>query len=175
MTRLNPYDVALDKNPANYAPLTPLSFIRWSARVCPDRVAVVHADRRFTWTETYARARRLASALAARGVTTGHTVATLLPNVPEMYEAHFGVPMTGAVINTLTTRLDASTIACLLAHGEAKVLLVDREYSSLAARALDGLENRPLVIDVDDPAYDGEGDPLGEVVYEALLREGDPA
>ena len=138
MTRLNPYDVGLDKTPANYAPLTPLSFLKWSARVCPDRLAVVHETRRFTWAETYARARRLASALVARGVTTGDTVATLLPNVPEMYEAHFGVPMTGAVLNTLNTRLDAATIAFMLAHGEAKVLLVDREYSSLAATALPG-------------------------------------
>src|SRR5688572_8802917 len=175
MTRLNPYDVGLDKNPANYAALTPLSFIKWSARVCPDRVAVVHGDRRFTWTETYARARRLASALAARGVTTGDTVATLLPNTPEMYEAHFGVPMTGAVLNTLNTRLDAPTIAFMLEHAEAKVLLVDREYSSLAAKALAGIGHRPLVIDVDDPVYDGEGDALGGIEYEALLRDADPA
>jgi fatty-acyl-CoA synthase len=174
-TRLNPYDVGLDKNPANYAPLTPLSFLKWSARVCPDRLAVVHEGRRFTWVETYERARRLASALTARGVTAGDTVATLLPNVPEMYEAHFGVPMTGAVLNTLNTRLDAPTIRFMLEHGEAKVLLVDREYASLALTALAGIDFRPLVIDVDDPAYEGEGDPLGEVEYEALLREGDPA
>ena len=174
-TPLNPYDVGLDKNPANYAPLTPLSFLKWSARVCPDRVAVVHEGRRFTWGETDIRARRLASALAARGLTTGHTVATLLANTPEMYEAHFGVPMTGAVLNTLNTRLDAPTIRFMLEHGEATVLLVDREYSSLAARALAGIDRRPLVIDVDDPAYGGEGDSLGGIEYEALLREGDPA
>jgi len=159
MTRLSPYDVGLDKTPANYAPLTPLSFLKWSARVCPDRLAVVHETRRFTWAETYARARRLASALVARGVTTGDTVATLLPNVPAMYEAHFGVPMTGAVLNTLNTRLDAATIRFMLEHGEAKVLLVDREYASLAATALAGIDSRPLVIDVDDPAYDGDGHP----------------
>ena len=129
MTRLDPYDVGLDKNPANFAPLTPLSFIKWSARVCPERLAVIHEKRRYTWAETYARARRLASALAARGVTTGDTVAALLPNIPEMYEAHFGVAMTGAVLNTLNTRLDAPTIAFMLEHGEAKVLLVDREYA----------------------------------------------
>jgi fatty-acyl-CoA synthase len=174
MTHLNPYDVGLDRNPANYAPLTPLSFIKWSARVCPDRIAVVHEDRRFSWAETYARSRRLASALAARGIGTGDTVATLLPNTPEMYEAHFGVPMTGAVLNTLNTRLDASTIAFMLAHGEAKVLFVDREYSSLAAKALHALENRPLVIDVDDPAYEGEGESGGHMDYEALLSAGDP-
>lgn len=155
-TRLTAYDVGLDKNPANYAPLTPLSFLKWSARVGPDRLAVVHESRRFTWAETYTRARRLASALEARGVTTGDTVATLLPNTPEMYEAHFGVPMTGAVLNTLNTRLDAPSIRFMLEHGEAKVLLVDREYSSLAARALAGIERRPLVIDVEDPAYDGK-------------------
>src|SRR5215208_7440850 len=173
MTRLNPYDVALDKNPANYAPLTPLSFIKWSARVCPDRVAVVHAGRRFTWTETYARARRLASALAARGVTTGDTVATLLSNTPEMYEAHFGVPMTGAVLNTLNTRLDARAIAFMLEHGEAKVLLVDREFSALAAAALGLIERRPLVIGVDDPVYDGDGVRRG-TEYETFLAHGDP-
>src|SRR5215203_4507466 len=135
-TRLNPYDVGLDKTPANYAPLTPLSFLKWSARVCPDRLAVVHETRRFTWAETYARARRLASALAARGVTKGDTVATLLPNVPAMYEAHFGVPMTGAVLNTLNTRLDAPTIAFMLRHGEAKVLITDTEFSPTIGNAL---------------------------------------
>ena len=174
-THLNPYDVGLDKNPANYAPLTPLSFLKWSVRVCPDRLAVVHEQRRFTWADTYDRARRLASALSARGVGAGDTVATLLPNTPEMYEAHFGVPMTGAVLNTINIRLDAPTIRFMLEHGEAKVLLVDREYASLAARALAGIDRRPLVVDVDDPAYDGDGDPLGGIEYETLLREGDPA
>jgi len=170
----NPYDIGLDKNPANYAALTPLGFIAWSARVCPDRIAVIHGERRFTWADTYARARRLASALARRGVTVGDTVATLLANTPEMYEAHFGVPMTGAVLNTINTRLDASAIAFMLQHGEAKVLLVDREFSDLAAKALDMVDRRPLVIDVDDPVYDGPGERRGAVEYEAFLTGGDP-
>ena len=170
----NPYDVGLDKNPANYTPLTPLSFIAWTARVCPARLAVVHGERRFTWAETYARARRLASVLAARGIGVGDTVAALLPNTPEMYEAHFGVPMAGAVLNTLNTRLDAAAIAFMLEHGEAKVLLVDREFSPLAAKALDMVSQRPLVIDVDDPSYDGPGERLGASEYEVFLSGGDP-
>jgi fatty-acyl-CoA synthase len=166
--------MGLDRNPANYAPLTPLSFLAWSARVCPERVAVVHGERRFTWAETYARARRLASALASRGVETGDTVAALLPNIPEMYEAHFGVPMTGAVLNTLNTRLDAATIAFMLDHGEAKVLIVDREFASLADNVLASIERRPLVIGVDDPVYDGPGDWRDATPYEAFLTGGDP-
>jgi fatty-acyl-CoA synthase len=142
--------------------------------VCPDRIAVIHGERRFTWADTYARVRRLASALAGRGVTTGDTVAALLANTPEMYEAHFGVPMTGAVLNALNTRLDASAIAFMLQHADAKVLLVDREFSDLAARALNLVERRPLVIDVDDPVYDGPGERRGAVEYEALLSSGDP-
>ena len=170
----NPYDIGLGKNPANYAPLTPLGFIAWSARVCPNRVAVIHGARRFTWADTYERARRLASALANRNVGVGDTVATLLANTPEMYEAHFGVPMTGAVLNTLNTRLDASAIAFMLQHADAKVLLVDREFSDLAARALALIERRPFVIDVDDPDYDGEGERRGAVEYEEFLSGGDP-
>ena len=145
-THPNPYNVGLDKNPANYAPLTPLDFIAWSARVCPNRVAVIHGERQFSWAETYARARRLASALAGMGIAAGDTVATLLSNTPEMYEAHFGVPMTGAVLNALNTRLDAGAIAFMLGHGEAKVLLVDREFSALASAALGSMEQQPLVI-----------------------------
>src|SRR5438128_3135979 len=123
----NPYETDLDRNPANYATLTPLLFIEWSAYVYSERTAVIHGGRRFSWAETYARSRRLASALAGAGVGVGDTVATLLSNTPELYEAHFGVPMTGAVLNTLNTRLDARTIAFMLDHGEAKALIVDRE------------------------------------------------
>jgi len=169
----NPYEIGLDKNPANYAALTPLGFIAWSARVCPTRVAVIHGDRRFTWAETYARARRLASALAKRDIGFGATVSTLLANTPEMYEAHFGVPMAGAVLNTINTRLDASAIAFMLQHAETKVLLVDREFSALAVAALGMIERQPLVIGVDDPVYDGEGEVLG-VEFEAFVSEGDP-
>ena len=171
----NPYDIGLGKNPANYAPLTPIAFVAWSARVCPNRVAVIHGARRYTWAETYARACRLASALASRAVGLGDTVAALLANTPEMYEAHFGVPMTGAVLNAINTRLDAATIAFMLQHGDAKVLLVDREFSGVVAKALAMVERRPFVIDVDDPVYEGEGERLGDVEYEEFLSGGDPA
>src|SRR5574341_785055 len=127
--RSNPYEQDLDRNPANYAPLTPLSFIERSAYVYPKRVSVVHGARRFNWKETYERSRRLASALAKRGIGVGDTVAAMLANTPEMVEAHFGVPMTGAVLNTLNTRLDADAIGFMLNHGDAKLILVDREFS----------------------------------------------
>jgi fatty-acyl-CoA synthase len=172
-THQNPYNVGLDKNPANYAALTPIDFIAWSARVCPNRIAVVHGERRFTWAETYARSRRLASVLANMGIGEGDTVATLLANTPEMYEVHFGVPMTGGVINALNTRLDARAIAFMLGHGEAKVVLVDREFSATAKAAFALMDHQPLVIDVDDPVYDGDGDLLG-AEYETLLSRGDP-
>ncbi|MGW8270653.1 MAG: acyl-CoA synthetase [Burkholderiales bacterium] len=173
MTRTaNPYEQDLDKNPANYAPLTPLSFIERAAAVYPQQVAVIHGDRRQTWQETYARARRLGSALARRGIGLGDTVAAMLPNVPAMYEAHFGVPMTGAVLNTLNTRLDADAIAFMLEHGGAKLLLTDREFSATIGPAIAKL-GRPIeVIEVDDPLYDGPGETLGSRSYEALLAEG---
>jgi len=164
----------LPRNPANFAPLTPLTFISWSARVCPNRTAVIHGLRRFTWTETYERCCRLASALAKRGVEAGDTVAAMLSNTPEMYECHFGVPMRGAILNTLNTRLDADAIAFMLHHGEAKVILVDREFSSTIAAAIAKLGRRMIVVDVDDPEYEGAGGRIGEVEYEALLAGGDP-
>src|SRR5512134_1658958 len=136
MARPNPYDADLDRNPANYAPLTPLTFIEWSASVYPDRPAVLHGARRYTWQETYARCRRLASALAKRGIGVGDTVAAMLANTPEMVEMHFGVPMTGAVLNTLNTRLDAEAIAFMLQHGGAKVLVTDTEFAPTVAKAL---------------------------------------
>ena len=164
----------LPRNPANFAPLTPLTFISWSARVCPNRTAVIHGSRRFTWTETYERCCRLASALAKRGVEAGDTVAAMLSNTPEMYECHFGVPMRGAILNTLNTRLDADAIAFMLHHGEAKVILVDREFSSTIAAAIEKLGRRMIVVDVDDPEYEGAGGRIGDVEYEALLAGGDP-
>jgi len=170
----NPFETDLDKNPANHAPLTPLGFIERSASVYPERLAVVHGARRFTWKETYARCRRLASALARRGIGKGDTVAAMLANTPEMYECHFGVPMTGGVLNTLNTRLDAEAIAFMLKHGEAKVLLTDKEFSATIEGALAKLGARITVIDVDDPEYAGPGKRLGENTYEELLAEGDP-
>src|SRR5262244_4159014 len=129
MSGSNPFETDLDKNPANYAPLTPLGFIERAAYVYPARTAVVHGKRRYTWAETYARCRRLASALAKRGIGAGDVVAVMLANTPEMVECHFGVPMTGAVLNTLNTRLDAEAIGFMLEHGGAKLVIVDREFS----------------------------------------------
>jgi fatty-acyl-CoA synthase len=170
----NPYQTGLDKNAANYVPLTPLTFIERSAYVYPDRLSLIHGARRYTWGETYTRCRRLASALVAHGVGPGDTVAVMLNNTPEMYECHFGVPMTGAVLNTMNTRLDADTVAFTLDHGEAKVFITDREYSATVKNALGKTARRPLVIDVDDPEYTGSGERLGTIEYEALLAGGDP-
>ena len=146
----SPYARDLDRNAANYAPLTPISFLERAASVYPDRLAVVHGPRRYSWRETYARCRRLASALVGKGVGVGDTVAVMLANTPEMYECHFGVPMTGAVLNALNTRLDGESIAFMLDHGEAKVLIVDREFSPTIKAALALCKAKPLVIDVDD-------------------------
>ena len=168
------YDRDLDRVAANYQPLTPLLYLDRAARVFPDHVAVIHGGLRRTYADLYGRARRLASALAARGIGRGDTVAVLLANTPEMVECHYGVPMTGAVLNTLNTRLDAAAIRFCLEHGEAKVLITDREFFRTAAAALEGLETKPFVIDVDDPVYDGPGDRLGATDYEAFLAGGDP-
>ena len=163
----------LDKNQANHAALTPLTFIERAAYVYPDKPSVIHGDQRFTWSQTYARCRRLASALTRRGIGKNDTVAAMLPNTPPMYEAHFGVPMAGAVLNALNTRLDAETIAFMLKHGEAKVLITDREYAPIIEKALALLDSPPLVIDVDDPLAP-EGKLLGEMTYESFLDQGDP-
>jgi fatty-acyl-CoA synthase len=163
------YITGLEANAANYAPLTPLTFLDWSADVYPDRPAVVHGSRRFTWAQTRERCRRLASALSARGVGRGDTVSVIAANTPEMVEAHFGIPMTGAVLNTVNTRMDAATIAFILDHAQARVLITDREFSPSVTAALRQCEASPLVIDIDDPEYQGPGDRLGEVEYEDLL------
>jgi fatty-acyl-CoA synthase len=173
MARTNPYDVGLDKNAANYTPLTPLSLLARTAHIYPARTAVIHGDWQLTWREVYARCRRLASALSRRGIGAGDTVAAMLPNVPAMVEMHFGVAMAGAVLNTLNTRLDAETIAFMLEHTGAKVLVTDREFSVTVERALARLTKRPLVIDVDDPQHDG-GKLLGETDYEGFIAGGNP-
>ncbi|MBL8525788.1 MAG: acyl-CoA synthetase [Betaproteobacteria bacterium] len=170
---MSPYDQGLARNPANHAPLTPLSFLPKAAAVFPKRTAVIHGARRFTWEEVYARARRLASALKQRGVGHGTTVAAMLANTPEMVEMHFGPAMIGAVLNTLNTRLDAEAIAFMLEHGEAKVLVTDREFALTIEQALKLVKTKPLVIDVDDPVYTGEGRRLGETDYESFLATGD--
>ncbi len=170
-----PYDMGLDRTAANYAALTPLTLIDWAATACPERTSVIHGARRFRWRETYARCRRLASALSGRGIGRHDTVAVMLLNTPEMYECQFGVPMSGAVLNCLNVRLDAATIAFMLDHGEAKVLITDREFSGVVADALSRCVVKPLVIDVLDPEYTGDGDRLGDIDYEAFLDAGDPA
>jgi fatty-acyl-CoA synthase len=168
------YDIALDKTPANYAPLTPLSFLARSAAVYPDHLSAVYEGRRFTWSETYERCRRFASYLAAHGIGQGDTVAAMLPNVPAMNEVHFAVPMAGAVLNALNIRLDAPSIAFQLDHGGAKIILVDLEFSSLITEALTLMKGpKPFVIDVDDAAFTG-GERIGEIEYEAALAQGDP-
>ncbi|HEY0523512.1 MAG TPA: acyl-CoA synthetase [Stellaceae bacterium] len=171
----SPFDIDLDKNAANYVPLSPLSFIRRAAAVFPDRTAVIHGTaRRYSWAQAYERCRRLASALRARGIGRDDTVAVMAPNVPEAFEAHFGVPMIGAVLNALNIRLDAETIAFILQHGEAKVLITDREFSPVIERALAMVERKPIVIDIDDPLAQPGGRLLGEMDYEAFLATGDP-
>ena len=174
MESTNAYRQGLDKNPANYVALSPLSFIARSAFVYPKRIAVIQGARRYTWAETYARCRRLASALAQRGIAKGDTVAVMLPNTAAMFECHFGVPMTGAVLNTLNTRLDAEAIAFMLQHGEAKVLIVDPEYSAVIKRALALLDGpKPIVVDALDDEFAG-GERLGETDYESFIASGDP-
>ncbi|MCX4148759.1 MULTISPECIES: AMP-binding protein [Paraburkholderia] len=168
MTHIAPYNFGLDKNGANYVPLSPLSFIERAALVYPNRIAVIHGEWQITWKECYDRCRRLASALKKRGIGVGDTVALTAANVPAMYEAHFAVPMIGAVLNTLNTRLDAEAIGFMLQHGEAKVVITDREYSAIMEHALPMIEERPLVVDIDDPEHQG-GKLLGEKDYEAFL------
>jgi len=170
------YELGLEATTANHAPLTPLVFLDWAADVYPHRPAVVHGARRYTWAQTRERCRRLASALTARGVRRGDTVAVMACNTPELYEAHFGVPMAGAVLNALNTRLDATTLTFMLEHGEASVLIVDREFAAVAARALQAMSTpRPLVVDIDDSEYEGPGARIGALDWEQLLAEGDPA
>jgi fatty-acyl-CoA synthase len=166
----------LPRTAANFAPLTPLSFLARTASVYPDRVSVVHGDTRFTWAQTSERCRRLASALRAHGIGFGDTVAVMAPNTPPMLEAHFAVAMTGGVLNALNIRLDAATIAFILGHGEARVLITDREFSATIAAALEPMPEaaRPFVIDIDDPLAP-PGALLGEIDYEAFLAGGDPS
>ena len=170
----NQYNIGLDKNAANYVPLTPLSFLARSAAVYPDHTSTVYEGRRFTWSETYRRCRRFASYLSGKGIGVGDTVAAMLPNIPAMNEVHFAVPMLGAVLNALNIRLDAPSIAFQLDHGGAKVILVDPEFSGVISEALKQMSGpKPFVVDVDDAAYVG-GQRIGEIEYEAAVAQGDP-
>jgi fatty-acyl-CoA synthase len=167
------YDRDLGRNAANYQPLTPLVFLERAAKVFPDQVAIIHGPLRRTYRDFHARAKRLASALAKRGVGRGDTVAVMLANTPAMLEAHYGVPMTGGVLNTLNTRLDAAIIGFCLDHGEAKVVIVDREFSKTMKEALARAKSKPLVIDYDDPEFFGAGERIGDLEYEDFLAQGD--
>jgi fatty-acyl-CoA synthase len=169
------YDTDLDRNAANFQPLTPLSFLARAAGVYPDVTAIVHGKRSWNYRQFYARARRLASALTRRGVKRGDTVTVMLANTPAMIEAHYGVPMSGAVLNTLNTRLDAAILGFTLDHAETKVLIVDREFSKVMKEALGTAKVKPLIISYDDPEFTGAGERLGDLEYEDLLREGDEA
>ena len=173
MSTINPYETDLDKNAANYVPLTPIGFLERAAAVYPTRTAIIHGDVRYSYAEAYARARRLASALAARGVGIGDTVSVMAPNIPPVLDAHFGVPMTGAVLNTLNIRLDAATIAFTLDHAETKVLITDREFSHVIKAALEIAKAKPIIIDIDDPQYTGKGERLGEIEYEDFIAAGE--
>jgi len=166
------YEQNLDQCGANYEPLSPIDFLVRTASIYPDRPAVVHGDLSYSYAQLSARARRLASALVKRGIKAGDTVAVMLPNTPPMVEAHYGVPMMGAILNTLNIRLDAESIAFMLGHGEAKALITDTEFAPTIREALGQLDRKILVIDADDPMGKG-GDRLGVVEYEDLLAEGD--
>jgi fatty-acyl-CoA synthase len=170
----NPYEIGLGKNAANFQPLTPLTFLERAASVFPGHKAIVHGALARSYAEFYARARRLASALVDRGVGRNDTVSVMLANTPAMLECHYGVPMLGAVLNALNTRLDAALLAFTLDHAEAKVLIVDREFASVMREALALAKAKPLVIDYDDPEYKGEGEPFGGVDYEDFVGSGDP-
>jgi fatty-acyl-CoA synthase len=169
----NIYERDLDKTAANYAALTPLQFMERTASVYPDHLALIHGERRQSWSETYARCRQLASALVQIGIGVGDTVAIMAPNIPEMYEAHFGVPMSGGVLNSLNTRLDAAMVAFILDHSETKVLLVDREYHKVVTEALSQSKVQPLVVDIDDPLCEDRAQ-IGDTTYEEFIATGDP-
>jgi fatty-acyl-CoA synthase len=171
LSRNDRFNTGLEKNPGNFVSLSPLSFIAWAADVYPDRTATIYGDRQTNWSGAYERCRRLASALTQKGVGAGDTVAVMAPNIPALFEAHYGIPMTGAVINALNTRLDARAIAFMLEHGESTVLIADTEYSATIAAALELLEHPPFVIDIDDPLGPG-GERLGDIEYEAFLEGG---
>ena len=170
------YNTNLDKNHANFTPLSPLSFLQRSAEVYPNRQSIVHGSKSYTWSDTFKRSKQLASALTKKGVGKGDTVAVLCFNTPEIYEAHYGIPMIGAVINTINIRLDVDTISYILEHGEAKVVITDNELSPTMKEVLNKIKTKPLVIDIDDELAnhpEGAGENLGSLNYEEFLKTGD--
>ena len=172
MQHYNIFELGLESNPANYTSLSPISYLQRAAFVHPHRVAQIHQDTRYTWAQTYERCVRLASGLNTMGIRQGDTVSFLCANVPALFEAHFGVPMCGAVLNAINTRLDAEAVAFILQHAETKVLFVDKEFSDVASKALKMLAVKPTVIAVDDPYFD-QGELLGDSTYEQLLQSAD--
>ncbi len=171
----NPYETDLDKNPANYQPLTPLLFLERAASVFPNHVAIIHGTKTTTYEQFYARSRKLASALSSQGIGKGDTVSVMLANTPPMLEAHYGVPMIGAVLHSMNTRLDAAVIAFQLDHAESKVFITDREFAPVVKEALALAKVKPIVIDYDDPEFPQDGTLVGEIEYEAFIRDGDGA
>jgi len=170
----SPFETDLDKNPANYQPLTPITFLERSARTFPDRTAIIHGNARTSYVAFYARARKLASALTKRGIGKSDTVSVMLSNTPPMLEAHYGVPMTGGVLHAMNTRLDAAIIAYQLDHAETKILIIDREFSAVMKEALNIASVKPFVIDYDDPEFAQDGGMIGEIEYEDFIADGDP-
>ena len=171
---VSPYDQNLDRNAANFQPLTPLMFLERAASIFPDRIAIRHGALVRSYRDFDARSRRLGSALAQHGIGKNDTVSVMLANTPAMLECHYGVPMCGAVLNTLNTRMDAAVLAFTLDHAETKVLICDREFSPVIAEALALCKAKPLLIDYDDQEYDGAGKRLGTIEYEAFIAHGDP-
>lgn len=166
------FETNLDKNKANYAALSPTTFMQRAATVYPNRTATVHGEIRRTWAETYTRCKKLACALQARGINPGDAVSIMAPNLPEHFEAHFAIPMCGAVLNSINIRLDAEAVAFILQHAESKVLITDREFSTVVKAALALMDDKPYVIDIDDPYY-AEGEFVGEQTYDAFIAQGD--
>ena len=175
MSETNIYEQHLGQVPANYEALTPLNFLERAAMVFPNKVAVIHSDAniRRTWAETYTRCRQFASALSKRGIGVGDTVSIICPNLPEHFEAHFAIPMTGAILNSVNTRLDAPSVAFILKHAQTKILITEREMNAVVSKALAMLDEKPLIIEIDDPSFQ-EGKLLGGIPYEDFLLEGDP-
>jgi fatty-acyl-CoA synthase len=170
----SPFETDLDKNPANYQPLTPVTFLERSARTFPDRTAIIHGTAHTSYRAFYARARKLASALTKRGIGKSDTVSVMLSNTPPMLEAHYGVPMTGGVLHAMNTRLDAAIIAYQLDHAETKILIIDREFTAIMKEALNLASVNPFVIDYDDPEFAQDGEMIGEIEYEDFIADGDP-
>jgi len=171
---MNLFDMSLDKNPANYVSLSPLTFLKRSADVYPNKIACVHGDRKITWAETYQRCVKLASALTERGIGKGDTVSAMLPNIPAMFELHFAVPMVGAVLHSINTRLDAESVAFQLDHAESKAVFIDSDFAKTMNMAVKEAEVSPFIVDVKDDMVSVDM-PIGEIEYEALIGEGDAA